>query len=69
MKIAPSRASLARVGVDLIKSATTLRCQICGHEWRRALNERGRMEMGWWQCPNGCNEAMRHQGPAVVTAA
>ncbi len=31
-------------------------CKVCGQIWPSNLKPGGYQSLGWWKCPNGCNE-------------
>ncbi len=49
-------AQLALAGIEILdRNPVTLRCATCGQTWQPVLGEGGRLLVGYWKCPNGCN--------------
>lgn len=52
-----SEPELKKVGVRILERHTTvlLECQRCGTRWSPNLQTGGRLQAGYWKCPEGCN--------------
>lgn len=47
---------LRKKNIELVDHASMLfRCKVCRHEWIPEIERGGRLPVGYWKCPNGCN--------------
>jgi hypothetical protein len=51
-----NEAELDRAGVTIVDaSAFLLRCKSCGTTWSSTPSTSGKLPLGFWRCPLGCN--------------
>jgi hypothetical protein len=50
-------ANIKILGVEV--GRVRVACKECGTKWSSKLTAGGRLPLGWWKCPNGCNHKGR----------
>jgi hypothetical protein len=54
---AQPRADEANVKILGVEAGRVrIACKECGTKWSSKLTAGGRMPLGWWKCPKGCNQ-------------